>query len=1527
MKMRLWSMLFVICCAAYVEKVAANPVTRQQARKNVQAFLEKRGQKVQTLVMDDQSNTSDNESFYIFNIGINQGYVIAAGDDCVPGILGYSSEGTLIKEAIPDNMKAWLQGYADQIAYMKEHHLSYRGDGKTDHAIISPLLTTTWGQDDPYNQQCPDFFSYGKSVTGCVATAMAQVMYYHRANSTDRTLAEIPGYSCRTNWSGLGQIAVSAVPSGSVIDWDNMIDRYRGVSSTEAQQKAVADLMAYCGASVEMNYGNGPNGGSGAASERVPVALKKYFGYSISTMLEKRANYTDKEWDDLVYHELSMGNPVYYSGSNNSGGGHAFVCDGYDGDGYYHINWGWEGLSDGNFLLSVLDPDVQGTGGSDAGYNLDQDALIGAVPKDLSVVEHEAYVLFENGVLTFYCDDDRSTRGGTTYDLDTGNGFPEWIFEYNAESNSYSPSKASNITKVVFDRSFSSATPTTTKWWFSYCSNLTEIEGLNYLNTKYVEDMSYMFAFCTQLSDFDLDNFDTSNVSDFQNMFIYCYGLQKLDISHFVTRRTWTMFHMFRNCSNLTEIILPADLKMISNSQFKDCTNLTAISLPGSITEIDENAFMNSGLKTVISHMETPCSIDETVFSGINANAILYVPLGSRSAYMAADHWKSFYAIAEMDPDLDVEVELNDVFMNAGDQAVMTSTQFENLILAKLNGNQGMSRADFLLNYQLLDEGKHENMPDNDNGALYETAATNHFWAQRFYMENDGTLSLAANYDNEYEAANSFDYTKWTADNNWFGRIWFNPAESADMLIWDLHGYTEKTENSSATYAGNMKDAPDIPYLYDKLMEVAGVSYESKGLNTKAVSTIVRFINKTIGNVVNVKLFIPAGKMHFEYGEIANKDWSRWYQFDSDEAGAEDNTPPYWKEFDVHINVTSYSQLLTDYWATPSLLSVLSGDKTKFSKFYSETEGADPTYVYSFTTPQKDVNSSISAINGQWVAEGASGVKWTLQLAAHNGVENTAVVAVMKDNEPYGPEEICYLDDQLLKSEQVVVSNTRIHYHGLESNDALYPAATDLLNNEGAFTAYLKIETVHDLCYNPLIGKNLFNIRFHRPINVIAKSVNLEEQATDEGLIPVKDLVEVVDWNHLPVIAAGTETADANESLPFEYYGISELAVRYDEIRTDYAKSGIVRANTYSSLKDIVDHTDLVKDVSTLSTIGDSELRPVSLLHADGTTVSFTDAHAYNHSDLNVSGNGTNFGWLYCNEKTDETQVYHIYVPVAVKYNWGNIAYDYISDANGQKLDKDYTQTVWAVVTVNADKITYMMGDANGDGNVDVLDVVAVVDYILERPVSTFIIAVADVNGDQKIDVIDVVGVVDIILGRNTTAEARQVNDTDNDMVSMKLLDDNSLSLCLTNQSPYMAAQFDLKLADGQSIDWIKLQESRARSHQMAYSKVGKDTYRVMIYSLDASSFIGQDGELLRIKLNNSADHVEVNNIKFITSRNGIKVFSPLWSDATGINTTKDVPVFDIYSIDGQLVRKQTATTQGLKKGLYVINRQKIAIK
>ena len=335
---------------------------------------------------------------YIFNTPDDRGFVVVSPDERTAPILGYVDHGTFDTDNMPEGLAWLLQTYGEQIAALNAlpiqnsiiggaHHstvnyqLSARlcrlAPPRTTKTPLPPLLQSLWNQGAPYNILCPRYLNEDctegdHSATGCVATAIAQVMgYYRHPAATERY---IPAYniSFDTN-NGKQNRRVQGIPRGSAIDWDNILPVYDG-HSTAVQDTAIAQLMLYVGVGCKMGYG--PSSAAGF-SEGVN-ALINYFGYDDGTHIEQRGNYTIEGWDDLLYNEIATGHPIAFAGTN-TGGAHAFVLDGYDADGLYHLNWGWGGLDNGYFRIDVLAPDNNsGIGASltPDGYNMGQEAII-----------------------------------------------------------------------------------------------------------------------------------------------------------------------------------------------------------------------------------------------------------------------------------------------------------------------------------------------------------------------------------------------------------------------------------------------------------------------------------------------------------------------------------------------------------------------------------------------------------------------------------------------------------------------------------------------------------------------------------------------------------------------------------------------------------------------------------------------------------------------------------------------------------------------------------------------------------------------------------------------------------------------------------------------------------------------------------------------------------------------------------------------------------------------------------------------
>ncbi len=368
----------------------AGPVGKEEAKAKALAFLngtvsQRAGVAKAPRRLQDLSLASSGDAYHVFNIGASNGFVIVSGSDLTPDIIGYTDEGAFDAQNIPDNMKEWLQEYTNQIAWMEKQGEATASASKVRKApagvkaAIAPLIQTKWNQSNPYNYYCPNFVTSTKCVTGCMATALAQLLYYHHQKDgfPTGTKADVAAYDCFTNWGG-SYVHVDACPA-SDFAWDKMQLTYTGKeeAASDAKAQAVAKLMQYCGAAINMDYADESNGGSSASSDIVEPLIT-YFGFDERVKLCSRTNYTTVGWESLIYQELVEKRPVILTGQS-TGGGHAFICDGYDADGYFHINWGWGGTGNGYYLLNIANPHETGIGAgtSSDGYTMKQDALIG----------------------------------------------------------------------------------------------------------------------------------------------------------------------------------------------------------------------------------------------------------------------------------------------------------------------------------------------------------------------------------------------------------------------------------------------------------------------------------------------------------------------------------------------------------------------------------------------------------------------------------------------------------------------------------------------------------------------------------------------------------------------------------------------------------------------------------------------------------------------------------------------------------------------------------------------------------------------------------------------------------------------------------------------------------------------------------------------------------------------------------------------------------------------------------------------
>lgn len=383
------ALLLLLMLPAMLLAAPVDPNVAQQVAENfinapetdASGIVRKAPHKRKCMARAPKQITND-QQFYIFNSEDGEGFVIVSADDRVRPIIGYSDKGNIDCNSLPQGVAWWLSEYSRQIesairnnvlpsdeitneweALRSKSYLS-----ATD--VVSPLVSTTWNQAPYYNVKCPyNGLTHSYTLTGCAATALAQVMKYW-----EWPIVGNGHYSYNTFWYG----TQSANFGATYYDWANMPNEVVA-TSTATQMYAVATLMYHCGVAMDMDYGYDGSGIKNAS--QIANAVKNYFRYSSSTKVADKSNYSESNWISLLKSQLDASQPMVYCGSG-SGGGHAFVCDGYRSDNYFHFNWGWGGTADGWYPVSDLAPGPNGYGsGTSGNYTTYQWAVIDMVPQ------------------------------------------------------------------------------------------------------------------------------------------------------------------------------------------------------------------------------------------------------------------------------------------------------------------------------------------------------------------------------------------------------------------------------------------------------------------------------------------------------------------------------------------------------------------------------------------------------------------------------------------------------------------------------------------------------------------------------------------------------------------------------------------------------------------------------------------------------------------------------------------------------------------------------------------------------------------------------------------------------------------------------------------------------------------------------------------------------------------------------------------------------------------------------------------
>lgn len=708
---RLFLLLFAIIAVSIT--VQAGDVTEQEALQKAQQFMKGKTFKQKNLCRAPHSNvTTQSVPYYVFNAEGNDGFVIVSGDDRTEAILGYADKGHLALDNLPDNLKTWLGIYEQAIKSIEgNQEVKVARRTAINHDAIAPLLSSQWGQAAPYNAQSP-LYNEQPCPTGCVATAFAQLMYYHK---WPESVGAIAGFA--SGWVGI----LPDLPA-TTFNWDQM------------NNDEVAKLMRYCGQAIQTQYFEDES----AVSSDVDLLsiLTQTFGYDASLRVVSRLSYLAQNWEQQIYDELNLSRPVLYRAFTPTEKGHVFICDGFE-NGYFHINWGWSGDCDGYFLLTLLDPNM--TDNANNVYSVSQEAIIG-IKKN---VNSGAGTEFVEGCLGYRIVDENKVWAYRTSDYyDNCSHYDERA--YDRKSPLIVPSTVTynnheyNVTElggpemnIYWEESGFWNEPIVTPPTLVMPETLEKIHGGMIIqgyedivltipaNVKYIEPGA-LFSGTNSFRRFEVhennqffkavDGVVFSKSGDvlfqypngrtsteyvvptgvktivasafFSNQFVEsiqlpntiegeignyafsdCYGLTSINLPEGITSLgAMSMARIW----HLEKITLPKTLKRISNLAFWDCPSIEEITIPGSCEYIGCQAFgvdleshvcnifnlqNRSALKKITVKSFYPIHIESD--NAFNAetyqDAIVYVPRGSKALYEEAYGWSNFQHIIEAD--------------------------------------------------------------------------------------------------------------------------------------------------------------------------------------------------------------------------------------------------------------------------------------------------------------------------------------------------------------------------------------------------------------------------------------------------------------------------------------------------------------------------------------------------------------------------------------------------------------------------------------------------------------------------------------------------------------------------------------------------------------------------------------------------------------------------------------------------------------------------------------------------------------
>lgn len=1163
----------------------------------------------------------------------------------------------------------------------------------------------------------------------------------------------------------------------------------------------------------------------------------------------------------------------------------------------------------------------------------------------------EPYAVYQDGVLTFYYDDKKGTREGTKYELNEGYNTPGWYTDHRTD-----------ITKAVFDDSFAGARPTSTYLWFAVgwgkSSNLTEISGIQNLNTSNVTNMCFMFFGCSNLTSLDVSHFDTSNVTDMDWMFDRCSSLTNLDVSHFDTRKVTNMGSMFAYCNNLTSLdVSHFDTRSVTNmgSMFYECSSLM---------NLDVSLF-DTGKVTDMSYMFHGCnsltSLDVSHFNTWNVTNMGYMFYACVNlTSLDVSHFdtgnvtnlKYMFSICRGLTRLDVShfdtsnvTDMGSMFNGCSSLKSLDVSHFDTKNVTDMNSMFSGCSSLTSLDLSHFDTGNVTNM----SFMFYECNNLTCFDLRNF--ETDKVTNMSSMFLNcnnltfldvsHFDTKNVTDMTymfyfcsklttiycndTWTCSsstNMFYYCKNLSGYQSANITVdyakpIDLGGYFTRIENNANP------DINDFDVVY-----ASNFDYEMTG----GVPTGWIVYNEAGFHCYG--FHSDGSQYNYNWGGNPGGGGSRLF----DGFSGDFNKALFWGTRGTNEGYASFGEQVKDYMLEGGVVdsNMPEGIELKLKagryriNFLMAAWKNEPTFTFTL----EDLHGNVSAqfkdlvaapnVNGSTgkVTGSVSFVKdFTISVPGYYVLRFTA-------------DEAQWQEYLLASVKIIALSSYDCEVNGLYYNlDVNTKTASVAYNNDSPYNGSISIPST--ISYNGITYKvsGIESSSFRDCSDLI--SISIGSNVTNIGNFAFNGcsgLTTVTVKNPLPVnIESSTFTNRSNVVLyvpigckaayeAADYWKEFKEIIEMDGDNSLYADDVTVRPGIQKTIT-------LQLDNENTFIAGEFRLQlPTGLsieTDEDGEPVANLVSGRSNKHTLMVTdeGNGVYHFMFYSGQNRAILGNSGDFISLSVIADEGVDDGSYTAKLkNAFFSTEDEKRIDLPDVDFNIVVLDYTPGDVNGDGSLNVMDVVKLVNYIMGRNPSDFVFAAADMDENGKINVMDLVNVVEVIMAAPQQAPVMGMATSSN--LELGRMDKNTVSLSVPDADRHIAAQFTVTLSGNAVLKDVLSDDA----HQSEVTRMSDGRYKVMVYSGRNDSF--RSDSPISLQLSGNSD-VKIDDVVFVDADEEAVAYEPVATNATGILSvgTEFSQPTDIYTVSGSLVKKNATSMRGLSSGVYIVNNEKVVIK